>query len=87
MVRLKKCPFVNVKLDMSMVWEYCKKPDEILPTMIQAFKHMNFGVTAEGIEDEKMEREMSEIGVDFLQGFYYSKPVPMEEFVRLYGLE
>ncbi len=87
MVRLKKCPFVNVKLDMSMVWEYCKKPDEILPTMIQAFKHMNFGITAEGIEDEKMEREMSEIGVDFLQGFYYSKPVPMEEFVRLYGLE
>lgn len=82
--RLKRCPFANVKLDMSVVWDYYKEPDEILPTMIKAFKQMNFEVTAEGIEDEKMANAMKHIGCDYLQGFCYSKPIPMKEFADRY---
>lgn len=82
--RLKKCPFANVKLDMSVVWDYYKEPDEILPTMIKAFKQMNFEVTAEGIEDEKMANAMKHAGCDYLQGFCYSKPIPMKDFVKKY---
>ena len=85
LTRLKKCPFINVKLDMSLVWDYVNSPDEILPNMIQAFKHMNFSVTAEGIENENMARMMKDIGCDFLQGYYFSKPLPMEEFVKKYS--
>ncbi len=81
LTRIKKCPFINIKLDMELVWDYCKTPDEILPTMIQAFKHMGFGITAEGIEDEAMACAMEQIGVDYFQGFFYSRPVPMSEFV------
>ena len=82
--RLKKCPFANVKIDMSVVWDYYKDPDEILPTMIKAFKQMGFEVTAEGIEDEKMANAMKHIGCDYLQGFCYSKPIPMDEFADKY---
>ena len=82
---LKKCPFINIKLDMSLVWDYFSYPDDILPSMIEAFKHMNFSVTAEGIEDENMADVMSSIGCDFLQGFHFSKPLPMEEFVAKYS--
>ncbi len=85
-VRLKKCPFINVKLDMSLVRDYCKEPDEILPNMIVTFKRMGFGVTAEGIEDKKMADMMKSIGCDYLQGYYYSKPVPMEEFLAKYSV-
>ncbi|MBR1641270.1 MAG: EAL domain-containing protein [Butyrivibrio sp.] len=85
-VRLKKCPFINVKLDMSLVRDYCKEPDEILPNMIVTFKRMGFGVTAEGIEDKKMADMMKSIGCDFLQGYYYSKPVPMKEFLSKYSV-
>ncbi len=82
--RLKRCPFSNVKLDMSVVWDYCKAPDEILPTMLKAFKQMNFEITAEGIEDELMAEEMKNIGVDYLQGYYYSKPLSMADYAAKY---
>ncbi len=81
--RLKKCPFINIKLDMSLVWDYCKDPDEILPTMIDAFRHMGFEITAEGIEDNAMADLMKKLSCDYLQGYYYSKPVPPDEFVKL----
>lgn len=84
LVMLKKCPFICIKLDMSLVWDYCKAPDDILPTMIQAFKHMNFEVTSEGIEDENMAGLMKDVGCEYLQGYYYSKPVTMDEFVKMY---
>ncbi len=85
LTRLKKCSFINVKLDMSLVWDYYKDPDEILPSMIQAFKHMNFGITSEGIEDKKMAEMMCSIGCDLLQGYYYSKPLSMNDFLRKYS--
>ena len=83
--RLKKCPFINIKLDMALVWDYYKEPDVILPSMIDAFKKMNFGITSEGIEDESMAEEMKKLGCDYLQGFHYSKPIPMDEFVEKYS--
>ena len=83
--RLKKCPFINIKLDMSIVWDYCKEPEEILPNMIQAFKHMGFKITAEGVENLEMADIMKSIGCDFLQGYFYSKPLPQDEFVEKYS--
>ncbi|MBO5551806.1 MAG: EAL domain-containing protein [Lachnospiraceae bacterium] len=85
LTRLKKCPFTNIKLDMSLVWDYCASPDDILPSMIQAFKSMGFSITAEGIENESMADIMKKIGCDYLQGYYYSKPIPMDEFMIRYG--
>ena len=83
--RLKQCPFTNIKLDMSIVWDYCKDPDEFLPSMIQAFKHMGFGITAEGIESDDMAKVMKDIGCDYLQGYHYSKPIPVDQFLEKYG--
>ena len=83
--RLKKCPFINVKLDMEIVWDYFKSKDKILPTLVETFKQMNFTVTAEGIESLEMAEALKEIGCDYLQGFYFSKPLPAEEFAVKYG--
>ncbi|MCR5823125.1 MAG: EAL domain-containing protein [Lachnospiraceae bacterium] len=85
LARLKKCPFINVKLDISLVRDYCKQPDEILPMMIGAFKNMGFGITSEGVEDDEMAALMRKIGCDYLQGYYYSKPIPVDEFVERYS--
>lgn len=84
MTRLKRCPFINIKLDMSVVWDYCGTPDEMLPNMVEAFSHMGFGITAEGIETEEMATKMAAIGCKYLQGFYFSKPLPMDEFINKY---
>ncbi len=83
-IRVKKCSFINIKLDMSIVWEHCKKPDGLLPNIVSTFTGLGSKITAEGIEDEDMAREMTELGVHYLQGYYFSKPLPVDEFVKRY---
>lgn len=84
MSRLRKTPFINIKLDMSIVWDYCKSPDHILPSEIDAFKKTGFEVTAEGIENAEMAEAMTKLGCTYLQGFYYSPPLPFDEFIKKY---
>ena len=82
--RMKKCPFINVKLDMEFVWDYFKEKDKILPTLVQTIKQMGFTVTAEGIESKEMATAMNDIGCDYLQGFCFSRPLSIEEFLSRY---
>ncbi|SEA65618.1 EAL domain, c-di-GMP-specific phosphodiesterase class I (or its enzymatically inactive variant) [Pseudobutyrivibrio sp. ACV-2] len=82
--RLRKTPFINIKLDMSIVWDYCKNPDYVLPSEISAFRKSGFEITAEGIEDEQMAKTMYELGCTYLQGYYFSKPLPVNEFIAKY---
>ncbi|MGI6264885.1 MAG: EAL domain-containing protein [Acutalibacteraceae bacterium] len=84
LARIKHYPFFNIKLDLDVVWDYVRERDEFLPSIVQAFKRMNYHITAEGIENEEMAQALTAIGCDFLQGFHFSKPLPMDEFVRKY---
>ncbi|MCR4902840.1 MAG: EAL domain-containing protein [Butyrivibrio sp.] len=81
LIRLKKCPFINIKLDMELVWDYCKDPEEIFPNIMQAFKIVYFSVTAEGIEDDYMAAVMRQIGCTYMQGNYFSKALPVPKFL------
>ena len=83
--RLKHCPFVNIKLDMELVRDYEKNHDSLLPALVQTFKQMEFTITAEGVENWETVKDMANIGCDFLQGFYFSEPLPAEEFAKTYG--
>lgn len=83
--RLRMIPFMNIKIDKSLVWSYCEKHDEVISALVGAFKRMGIDVTAEGVEDKEMVEKMGELGVDYLQGFRYSKPIAMKEFVKKYG--
>jgi len=81
--RVRQYPFTNIKIDMDVVRNYCRDKDVLLPALIKGFKQMNLSITAEGIETEEMAGAMKEISCDYLQGYYFSRPVPMEEFVRM----
>ena len=81
--RVRQYPFTNIKIDMDVVRSYCREKDVLLPALIQGFKKMNLSITAEGIETEEMAGAMKDICCDYLQGYYYSRPVPMPEFVRM----
>ena len=87
LVNVKRVYFVNIKLDMELVWDYFKNRDALLPAVVQAFKAMNYSITAEGIESAEMADALTEIGCDYLQGYYFSQPLPMEEFVGKYGAQ
>jgi len=83
LTRVRQYPFTNIKIDMDVVRNYCRDRDVLLPALIQGFKKMNLSITAEGIETEEMADAMKEICCDYLQGYLFSRPVPMDEFVRM----
>ena len=49
--------------------------------MVRMFHNAHVGVVAEGIETADMKEELARIGCDYQQGYFYSRPVPPEEFV------
>jgi EAL domain-containing protein (putative c-di-GMP-specific phosphodiesterase class I) len=83
LTRVRQYPFTNIKIDMEVVSNYYRDRDPLLPALIQAFKKMKFTVTAEGIETADTAEVMKEIGCDYLQGYHFSRPVPMSEFAAM----
>ena len=45
---------------------------------------MGFSITAEGVETKEAADALTEIGCDYLQGYYFSKPLPLNEFIETY---
>ena len=45
-------------------------------------KDMKMEIVVEGIESEEMADKLAELGCDYLQGFYFSRPLPEEEFLK-----
>ena len=87
LTRVKHYPFINIKLDMEVVWDYFYERDVLLPAIVGAFKQLQFSVTAEGIESQEMADALTEIGCDYLQGYYFSKPLPVDEFLQKYDIK
>ncbi len=80
--RIKTFPFSGIKLDMKIVWAHFRNPDTILPSAVNSFIERGLSVTAEGVETEEMARALTDMGCTYLQGFYFSKPLPMDEFLK-----
>lgn len=85
LTRVKSYPFKNIKIDMEVVWNYFRDRDPLLPTMVQVFRQMGFTITAEGIETREMADAMAEIGCDYLQGYFFSQPIPIPDFLERYS--
>ncbi len=79
--RLLELPFNIVKLDMTVVWSYFKGTSTILKSQIQMFLNEQMDIVAEGVEDEHMAKTLVDLGCEYEQGFYYSKPLPTDQFI------
>ena len=53
---------------------------KILEVIIEMAKKMNMTTVAEGIETADSEQMLKELSCDYGQGYYYSKPISVEEF-------
>ena len=45
-------------------------------------KELGLKMVAEGVETEEQMQGIKDLGIDYIQGFYYSKPLPQDEFLR-----
>jgi diguanylate cyclase (GGDEF)-like protein len=78
---LQKLPLDRLKVDRSFVTDIAEPGGSIIAdTIINLGKQMNLKVIAEGIENSEQEAQLRTLGCDEVQGFYYAKPMPADEF-------
>jgi EAL domain-containing protein (putative c-di-GMP-specific phosphodiesterase class I) len=74
---LQRLPFDTVKIDRSFVKELgvCGESLEIVRTIVDLARSLKMEVVAEGIETKDQLRDLADLGCEYGQGYYFSKPV------------
>lgn len=82
---IHRLPFQIIKLDKGMVWDAFEneRAGITLKHTVGMLKELKMHIVAEGVETQEQQSRLSSIGCDYLQGWYYSKAVPQEEFAEL----
>lgn len=81
---LIRLPLYIVKIDKSILWPAMKSEEamNVLKHTVMMLKSLNKGIVVEGVEDEAMASLLIDMGVEFLQGYYYSKPIPEQSYIE-----
>lgn len=84
LMMLKSVPIDVLKLDKSFVDDFddCKG-EKIITSVIRLAQSLHIEVTAEGVETEEQYKFLKELGCNMVQGYYFAKPMPEEEFEKL----
>jgi len=78
---LQKLPLDRLKVDRSFVNDIAEPGGSVIAeTIINLGKQMGLKVIAEGIENVEQEMQLKTLACDEVQGFYYAKPMPVDEF-------
>ena len=57
--------------------------EKILAAVIQMAKALDMPVIAEGVEEKKQVQMLKRLGCNYIQGYYFAKPMPQEDYERL----
>lgn len=82
---LYRMPFNELKIDRSFLCELAKDDDAktIVRAIVGLAKNLGLSVCAEGVESASDVRFLQSVGCDKCQGYYFSKPLPADEFTNL----
>nr|MCR5774586.1 EAL domain-containing protein [Lachnospiraceae bacterium] len=89
--RIIMMPFDIIKLDKSIIQAPFVMETEqertnariLLSSSVDMVRQIGAQTVAEGVETKEQLAAMERMGVDFIQGFYFSKPVPESDFINL----
>ncbi len=76
-------PVGIIKFDHSFTKGFFEneKTKHILTGMMDILHKMGMSIVAEGIETEEQEKVMEDMGVEYIQGYYFARPLPEDEFI------
>ena len=79
---IKHIPIDYLKIDMSFIKniQNSQKDKAIVNTIINFAKQLNLKTIAEGIEIKEQAEILKQLGCDYLQGYYFGRPMSIEEF-------
>lgn len=60
-----------------------ERSEKILEAVIKMAKSLNMQVIAEGVEEEKQVKMLKRLGCDYIQGYYFAKPMPKKDYIKL----
>ena len=83
---LNKINIDILKLDMKFLdfdEQHLRKGINILESVINMIKNMRTPIIIEGVETDKEEAALIEMGCRFAQGYFYHKPMPVDQFEEL----
>lgn len=90
--QISKVDFELIKIDKSLLWpcfDTSKKKTEdnknakiLLENMISMILKMGRKIVVEGIETKEQYDYLASLGINYAQGYYFSKPIPEEEFLK-----
>lgn len=86
---LTEMPLDTLKLDKSFVDKVGSQSDRledlvVIRHIVTLAKELNFTCLAEGAETKAQVDTLAELGCDLIQGYYYSKPIPIPEYESRY---
>lgn len=79
---LKEIPVDILKLDKGFLdeMEASERSRIIVRQVVEMARQLGMRVVSEGVETKEQAEFLEKIGCDFLQGYLYAKPMPMEAF-------
>lgn len=77
--------FDSIKIDKSLIWTATEdeKARVILERLVGMTKELGMKIIAEGVETNSQVELVKKLGCDFIQGYYFSKPLNKEEFIKV----
>ena len=81
---LKRLPINVLKIDRSFVMNMREDTNDamIVRATVELGKNLGLRVVAEGVEDRETWDQLSAFGCDEAQGYFFSRPIPSDEFWR-----
>jgi len=81
---LKSLPLDQLKIDQSFVRDILIDPNDavIVETIIHMANNLQLEIVAEGVEDKGQKEFLEARGCEIFQGYYFSKPLPVEAFTQ-----
>lgn len=83
--RLKQLPLNTLKIDRSFILDIGSDADDevIVRTIIDMAHNLNLKVVAEGVENQQQYQFIKKHNCDAVQGFLFSRPVPISELAQV----
>ncbi len=81
--RISRLPLSIIKIDKTLVDDMSTKSgDRIIKNVIRMMKDVDKKLVVEGVETREIFLKLSELGCDYIQGFYFSRPLSEKDFLE-----
>ena len=87
--QITRADFSIIKIDKSLLWPIFEKKNPnrqnakiLLESMVQMILQMGLKIVVEGVETKEQFDYLEKLGVTYIQGYYFSKPIESNEYLR-----